>query len=329
LLGLVYVASLGGVVSVVSDNLNFGSQILLNDVYRRYLVKHATERHYLIAGRLAILVILALSLLVVYRVHFVINVAFFMVGLSAVEMPANWAQWWWWRFNGWGRVAASLGGGLIYIVLALGWPQMPWWDRMFGSIASATALWVVVTLLTQPESSESLARFYERARPLGFWSPIARLVPSAQDTARGLRPILAGLVLAVTGAAAVMAYILGISLFYVAQVAKALLLIAAMCGLGFFFWLWAPRYIDRLLSPAERVAVPESEGNVRFEIFSILTWLSFATCFIAGWQWLFGGRHPAGLVVSIFAGLTGLLLVALHRRALSTRYRANTPLEGE
>ena len=50
LLGLVYIAMLGGIISVVGDNLNFGSQILLNDIYRRHLVKHASERHYLLAG---------------------------------------------------------------------------------------------------------------------------------------------------------------------------------------------------------------------------------------------------------------------------------------
>ena len=32
-------------------------------------------------------------------------------------MSANWAQWWWWRFNGWGRVAASFGGGSVYLAM--------------------------------------------------------------------------------------------------------------------------------------------------------------------------------------------------------------------
>src|SRR5215831_11316440 len=70
LLGLVYVAMLGGIISVVGDNLNFGSQVLLNDIYRRHLVKDASERHYLMAGRLAVFVILALALVVVYKVTF-------------------------------------------------------------------------------------------------------------------------------------------------------------------------------------------------------------------------------------------------------------------
>jgi Na+/proline symporter len=150
LLGLVFVAMLGGIISVVGDNLNFGSQVLLNDIYRRYLVKGASELHYLIVGRLAIFLILALALLVVYRVTFLFDVAIFMVGLSASEMSANWAQWWWWRFNGWGRVAASFGGGSIYIAMRLIWPAMQWWNRMYAAVAISTILWIVVTLSTAP-----------------------------------------------------------------------------------------------------------------------------------------------------------------------------------
>src|SRR5690242_4032866 len=171
LLGLVYVAMLGGIISVVGDNLNFGSQVLLNDIYRRHLVKHATERHYLFAGRCAIFVVLGLSLLVVYKVKFVFNVAVFMVGLSAAEMSANWAQWWWWRFNGWARVAASFGGGACYLAIALLWPSWPWWNRMFLSMGLSTVLWIVVTLFTAPERNERLVAFFLRARPLGCWSP--------------------------------------------------------------------------------------------------------------------------------------------------------------
>ena len=104
LLGLVFVAMLAGIMAVVGDNLNFGSQILMNDIYKRHFVPNASEKHYLLVGRVGIFLILGLALLVVYKVHFIFDVAIFMVGLATAEMSGNWAQWWWWRFNGWGRV---------------------------------------------------------------------------------------------------------------------------------------------------------------------------------------------------------------------------------
>jgi SSS family solute:Na+ symporter len=251
LLGLVYVGMLGGIISVVGDNLNFGSQVLLNDIYRRHLVKHASERHYLLAGRCAIFVVLGLSLLVVYKVQFVFNVAVFMVGLSAAEMSANWAQWWWWRFNGWARVAASFGGGACYIGIALLWPAWPWWNRMFLSMGISTLLWIVTTLATHPEPNDLLVAFYRRARPLGFWAPVASLSGESHPATSLRFPIATGLSLAAAGAIAVMAYITGISQLYIAGYTTALLLFAILALTGAVFLFGFPRYIHSLLLPEE------------------------------------------------------------------------------
>jgi SSS family solute:Na+ symporter len=255
LLGLVYVAMLGGIISVVGDNLNFGSQVLLNDIYRRHLVKHASERHYLLAGRLAILVILALALLVVYKVKFVFDVAIFMVGLSAAEMSANWAQWWWWRFNGWARVAASLGGGLFYLLLAVLWPGLQWWNRMFASMAVSTALWIATSLLTAPERTELLAEFFRRARPLGVWGPVRSLSGEGEQSPRGARPILIGILLALIGAGSVMSYILGISRLYVGTYAVGAAWLAAAGALGWSFWKAFQPYLQTLLTHTEQEKV--------------------------------------------------------------------------
>jgi hypothetical protein len=324
LLGLVYVAVLGGIVSVVGDNLNFGAQVMLNDIYRRHLVKHATERHYLIAGRLAILVILALALLVVYKVSFVINVAIFMVGLSATEMSANWAQWWWWRFNGWGRVAASLGGGFFYLLLVLLCPRLPWWDRMLAGMVFSTALWIAATLLTAPERDDRLIEFYRRARPLGSWMPIRRRCGIVPDSAQGNSPIAIGLLLAVTGAIAAMAYIFALSRLYVGQYRTAMYLLMVMAGCGIAFWFGAARFLGSLLSRAERsqiqLARMESKraGDL-FGILPILSWICFATAIVIGAQWLFlGGRWKSLTFAFAFAAL-GLLLICMRGRNATIR----------
>lgn len=246
LLGLVFVAMLGGITSVVGDNLNFGSQVLLNDIYRRYLVRNASERHYLWAGKLSLLLILGLSLLVVYRVTFVFDVAIFMVGLSAVEMPANWAQWWWWRFNGWARLTASLGGAIFYVSFWILWPAVVWWNRLFCCMAFTTALWLAVSWFTKPENSSLLAAFVERAKPLGFWGPYGN--------ARGLDQISRGIFLALTGAVSVMFYIMSISRLYTGGWSWA-----AAWGFGsvmagtVFFYRFNP-FLHSLMTNAERTA---------------------------------------------------------------------------
>jgi len=318
LLGLVYVAMLGGIISVVGDNLNFGSQVLLNDIYRRYLVKHASERHYLIAGRASVFLILGLALVVVYKVIFVFDVAIFMVGLSAAEMSANWAQWWWWRFNGWGRVAASFGGGLFYICVALLWPGLPWWNRMFLAMAVSTAVWIAATFLTAPERKELLVAFYRRAQPLGAWGPIERAANEPPQTTRGGRPIFAGLSIAACGAAAVMAWIVGISKLYVGAFLAGAGLLALMAGLGIAFWKTFERFIRSLLTPAERAAderIETAPDRDPFGLNVVFSIVCFATAAIAAFEWLwFGGGALSG-IVALVAAMAGGGLV--YRRILT------------
>ena len=166
-MGLVVAAMLAGVMSTVGDNLNFGSQVMVSDIYRRWMVRGRSEQHYLRAGKVCMLVILALSLTVVYRTRIIFDVAVFMLQLGSAELPANWAQWWWWRFNGKARLAASFGGGGIFCAVVLGpkllsgagyeWANalvLPWWYQTFLVMALTTLLWVSVALLTKPDPPE-------------------------------------------------------------------------------------------------------------------------------------------------------------------------------
>ncbi len=186
LMGLVVAAMLAGVMSTVSDNLNFGGQVMTHDLYARWIRPGASEQHYLRAGKVAMGVILALALAVVYNVRIIFDVAVFMLQLSAAELPANWAQWWWWRFNGKARLAASFGGAAIFCLVVLG-PRLlvwlgvagaqslilPYWWQTFLVIGATTVLWVTVALCTRPEDEQLLRDFYQRARPMGWWGPIA------------------------------------------------------------------------------------------------------------------------------------------------------------
>lgn len=323
LLGLVYVAMLGGIISVIGDNLNFGSQILLNDIYRRHLVKHASERHYLLAGRLAIFVILGLSLLVVYKVQFIFDVAVFMVGLSAAEMSANWAQWWWWRFNGWARVAASFGGGTCYLAMALLWPTQPWWDRMFAAMGISTALWIAVAFWTAPERNELLIKFYRRTRPLGFWEPIRRLA-GLEPSFRLRFPILLGIALALLGAIAMMAYITGISQFYVGRYRVGLLFAGLTITAGGIFLFAAPRFITSLLLPGEEQATgTAAAGDIQtFGLHRVFAIVCFATSTVLLIQTIFLQGGVASFIGCLIAGALGLLL---HRHARKTEQ----PVESE
>lgn len=175
LLGLVVVSVLASLMSTVSSNLNFGAQVAVNDLYRRYWQPDRSEQHYLKAGKIVTLVILAMALGVVWGVTYLFDIAVFMLGMSAAELPANWAQWWWWRFNLKARLTATFGGPAIYLLVRLVWmPEADYGLQILVAMALATVAWVGVALLSAPDDENTLTSFYERARPLGWWGPIAK-----------------------------------------------------------------------------------------------------------------------------------------------------------
>jgi len=263
-MGLVAAGMLAGVMSTVADNLNFGSQVMLNDLYRRWIRRSAPEQHYLLAGKVCMVIILGLSIALVFKARFIFNVAVFMLQFSAAELPANWAQWWWWRFNGKARIAASFGGGAIFCLVVLG-PQLlvrlgagwaraliiPWWYQTFLVMGLTTLLWVSVALMTKPDPTPVLADFYRRARPFGSWGPIHRICRGteggkATGGRTGWGPVSRGFGIACLGGVSVMCYILALSNLMVGSAPAGWLYMASAIVLMLMFIRLLSPYLDTL-----------------------------------------------------------------------------------
>lgn len=257
-LGLLIAAMLAATMSVVSDNLNFGGQVMVSDIYRRWFVKGRTEKHYLLIGKAAMLVIVLLSLLVVFKVKFIIDVAIFMLQISAAELPANWAQWWWRRFNGKARLAASFGGFFFFILVVLvpklllflgfEWANIlviPWWWQTLVLMLLTTLLWVIVVLVTKPESDELMDSFYEKALPLGWWKTKGLSGINESDKVN-IKPIIHGILVAIVGFSATCCVILGLSDLWFAKYMQGGLLLGTSALLFIIFKIVLKHYLDGL-----------------------------------------------------------------------------------
>jgi SSS family solute:Na+ symporter len=222
-MGLLVAAMMAATMSVVGDNLNFGSQVLVSDIYRKWFVRNASEKHYMLMGKVGMAIIVTMAIAVVFNVSIITDVAILMLQLSAAELPANWAQWWWWRFNGAARIAASFGGAAIFAIVVLG-PKLlmflnvagaaqlvlPWWWQTLLVMGLTTLLWITVALLTKPDDDKLLDGFYKRVRPLGFWMPY-RLRHTPLPKSHLIKPITRGLGVAIIGFAATSLLIQGLT----------------------------------------------------------------------------------------------------------------------
>lgn len=260
-MGLMVAAMLAATMSTVGDNLNFGSQVLVSDIYRRWFVPKAKEAHYMLMGKIGMVVILALSVAVVFNVLIITDVAIFMLSLSAAELPANWAQWWWWRFNGPARVAASFGGAGVFCLVVVG-PKLlayfgvPWADSLIIAwywqtllvMGLTTVLWVTVALLTKPDPEELLQSFYLRAHPLGCWTPFKHL--DKPGTEGEFKPVFQGIFIAIIGTGSVSFFILGLTHVWFAKYLSGALTIGASVIAFIVFWQLAKRYLAFLATRA-------------------------------------------------------------------------------
>jgi hypothetical protein len=215
-------------------------------------------------------------------------------------------------------VAASFGGGVCYLAIALLWPGWPWWNRMFLSMGVATLLWVIVALATAPERNELLVAFYRRARPLGCWGPIARLAEQTQSATKLRFPIAAGLGIAFAGAIAVMAYITGISQLYVGRYNTGVLLFSVLAVAGTLFLVAFPRYIDALLSAEERQHAIQSAGAYSFGLHRVFSVVCFGASAVLGFQTVFVNGGMPSLTACLLAAGGGLLLLRQGRKRQQT-----------
>lgn len=265
LLGLALIALFAAIMSTVDSNMNLGAQVFVNDVYLRFMRPKAALRESMSVGRLMMLLILVAGVGVALLADSVIAFAVLMLQFSAAELPANWAQWWWWRFNGPARMTASFGGPILFLII-----RFLIFDPMvaaghltagtgaylvvFTSMALTTILWVSVALLTRPDPETHLLAFYRTAQPLGFWGPIARKAGIMQPR-RG-RPILAGLSIALVGVLMLCSTTLTVYSLYLGQntLAGWMALVALPAGLAFRYGY--RRFIGYLEGTHDTTLVP-------------------------------------------------------------------------
>jgi solute:Na+ symporter, SSS family len=178
LTGLLVAAELAAYQGTVSTEMNWGASFLINDLYKRVLVKDKPESHYVLAGRLATLLLLSAALLLAYyQVKGMLSWFLFINNVMiAFILPLAWLRFMWWRLNIWGEIAALAGGlPLSYIIwFVLDFAHKPFWQGFLLLFGSGWVVIVLVALLTPPERQEVLVEFYRRCKPPGFWGPVTQ-----------------------------------------------------------------------------------------------------------------------------------------------------------
>jgi SSS family solute:Na+ symporter len=159
LAGLVFAAFMAALISSVDSTLNSAATVWTRDIYQRFIVKNASDRHYLKVGRILTLVFVlwAIAFAPVTKQFPGIYVA--MQSLLSIFQGPTFAITLlgigWSRATQWGGLFGLLVGVAISSTLyfAAGWSflYVAWW-----SFVGALIVNVVVSLMTKPEPTSKL-----------------------------------------------------------------------------------------------------------------------------------------------------------------------------
>ncbi len=201
--GLMVAAFLAAFMSTVGTQLNWGSSYLVNDLYRRFIVRDASERHYVRISKLVTVLLVLGSGYTATRLssisqgwQIVLNIGF---GTGAVYI----LRWYWWRINAWSEISAMAVAAASTLALSriafTGNSSVVYAKTALITGLLTTIAWLIATFVTAPESRDTLVSFYRRVHPTVYgWRPIANLardLPEVRDVRSNLFNWIMGCVL--------------------------------------------------------------------------------------------------------------------------------------
>lgn len=170
LLGLLVASLASAYVSTMSTHLNWGASYLVHDLYRRFLRPAADERHYIFVSRCVTAGLMIASASLMFTLQTAGAGFQLLIDIGAGTGLVYLLRWYWWRVNAWSELAAMIGSAavsLFFYFYQRDGRQLPAHFTLAATVALTSLVWLAVTLLTAPASTETLKRFYERVRPAG------------------------------------------------------------------------------------------------------------------------------------------------------------------
>ena len=198
--GLLIAGLIAAAMSTFDSIINGGAAYVVRDVYKKFLRPGASDRGQMRAS---------------YVASALIAVAGILVGVATPSINAIWGwitmsfgagmlvplvfRWYWWRFNGAGYALGTGVGIAAAVAQKLLFPGLPEWGSFLTVGALSAAASLAGTFAYPPADRATLAEFYARTRPFGFWGPVRAAADPVlvAETARETRADFRALALAV------------------------------------------------------------------------------------------------------------------------------------
>jgi SSS family solute:Na+ symporter len=175
-LGLVVASIIAAYMSTIGTHLNWGSSYLVHDFYQRFVRPEAPEKELVLMGRIITLVLMVIGGTFALTLLNNATQAFDILLLSGAGSGAIYLlRWFWWRINAWTEIAAMIFATCMAIILVFVVKDEAVATRLLDAftvklliaVGGTTAVWLITTFLTRPESKDILRKFYRLTHPGG------------------------------------------------------------------------------------------------------------------------------------------------------------------
>ncbi|MEO5798335.1 MAG: Na+:solute symporter, partial [Gemmatimonadales bacterium] len=175
-LGVMIAGMLAAYISTIVTHLNWGSSYLVHDFWRRFVKPDATEKHYVMMGRVMTVLLMAAGIGFTYMLDNAKQAFSLLLSVGAGTGLLYLLRWFWWRINAWCEIAAmvsSFGMAVGFFIAEKQGFAIPASLPLLGTIAVTTLVWVTTAFVTTPTEHSTLLKFYRQVRPAGpGWNAI-------------------------------------------------------------------------------------------------------------------------------------------------------------
>jgi Na+/proline symporter len=156
--------------STILTHLNWGASYLVHDFYQRFIHKGATERHYVLVGRLTTVGLFACAAGTVYLLDTAKDAFDIILQVGAGTGLLYLVRWFWWRVNAWCEVTAMVSSFAVsaaLLILKRTGIDISTHHALLITIAFTTVCWVLTAFIGPQTDRETLIQFYRKVRPFG------------------------------------------------------------------------------------------------------------------------------------------------------------------
>ena len=174
---------LGGLVaansSTILTHLNWGASYLVHDFYRRFVNPGAPEKHYVMAGRVATVLLFVASSALVFALDTAQESFNMILQIGAGTGLLYLVRWFWWRVTAWCEIVAMVSSFVVSIallIMAKNGAGIPSAQALLLTVAITTVCWLATAYLGPKTDEKVLISFYQKVRPYGpGWRAIREL----------------------------------------------------------------------------------------------------------------------------------------------------------